>query len=175
MKNKSTTYLFPLINDILNIDFEFFKNYITNTYVFSNKYENNYFYLEIDFDFKIPEFIEEEERLRNFDIYIDSIDLNEDKVLYVYEFPKSYIYEYNKYLEGKYSEFKIDAKTKILKFYNKLFGVNEVGINKLNNIKYVLFKDKILKQKLEEKLNVSLPDNAELSSILDIDEETILL
>lgn len=175
MRNKSTTYLFPLINDKLDIKLNFFKEYVKNTYVFSNKYEENYFYLEIDFNFKIPELLEEEERLRNLDIYVDSIDLDEDTVLFIYEFPKSYLHEYNKFLEGKYSEFKMDAKTKILKFYSNLFGINSNGIKKLNTIKYVLFKDKNLKEKIEKMLNVSLPESAELSSIFDSKEETIMI
>jgi hypothetical protein len=42
-------------------------------------------------------------------------------------------------------------------------------------MKHILFKDDKLRKKLEEELNVNISTNAELSSIIDKDKETVKL
>src|SRR6056297_3334318 len=113
--NKSTTYLFPLINDILEIPEYVYQYFLEDTYLFSNKYKNkNYYYMLFKFDETDDIFLETEEKLSNLDIFVKNIDIN-DKVLFIFEYPKPYLYEYKKLIKGKYSEFKMDAKTKILR------------------------------------------------------------
>ncbi|MGO1820270.1 MAG: hypothetical protein ACTH0S_11375 [Senegalia sp. (in: firmicutes)] len=175
-KNKSLTYLFPLINDILKLDNTFYTESIVNSYLFSNKYEDNYFYILVDFNFTIPDFLEKEEELKRLDIFVESYDINEDQVLFVFEYPKAYLHEYKSFINGKYSKFKMDAKTKILKFFNNIYTTEiPKNLKFINRIKHILFKNSILKKELEEELAVTLSENAELSSIIDINEETIII
>lgn len=173
-RNKSTTYLFPLINDILEIKYSFYTKYVKNTYIYSDNYlDKNYFYILIDYDFKLPEFKQEEDRLMNFDIFVDCVDIDEDSVLFIYEFPESYKKELELFKKGKYSKFENDAKLKILKFFHRLLGLSTAGLKTLTDIKHVLYKNKILKEKLEKNLKVKLPKNAELGSLLNKNEETV--
>jgi hypothetical protein len=174
MRNISTTYLFPLINDILEINYNFYSKYVKTTYINSDLYKDKqYFYILIDYDFKIPEFRQEEERLMNFDIFIDSVDVDEDTVLMIYEFPKSYEKEFEYFKKGKYSKFGNDAKMKILKFFHRLLGTSTEGLKILTKIKHVLYRNSILKEQLEESLGIKLNTDAELGSIMDNDKETV--
>lgn len=173
-RNKSTTYLFPLMNDILDIKYPFYTKYVKTTYIYSNLYKGkDYFYILIDYDFKLPEFKLEEERLMNFDLFVDCVDINEDSTLFIYEFPKAYKQELDYFKQGKYSKFGQDAKMKILKFFHRLLGTSTAGLKVLTDIKHVLYKNKILKEKLEEQLDVKISKNAELGSIINDDIETV--
>jgi hypothetical protein len=175
-KNRSITYLFPLINDILNLDSKFYYNYVLNTYIFSDDDKGKYFYVLLKFNEEDEDFLEKESYLTELDLYVGNIDVDEDTVLFKFKFPKAYHHEYDKFIQGKYSEFKLDAKTIILKFFNSLYSQNsDNNISFLTNMKHILFKDKRLKLKLENKLNVNISSNAELGSIMDTDKETIKL
>jgi|AntRauTorcE11897_2_1112592.scaffolds.fasta_scaffold04230_2 hypothetical protein len=175
-KNKSITYLFPLINDILELDVKFYYKYVLNTYIFSDEDKGRYFYLLLKFNEEDEDFLEKESYLTQLSIYSGNTDIDQDTVLFKFEFPKSYHHEYDKFIEGKYSEFKLDAKTIILKFFNKLYDNNSANnIAFLVNMKHILFKDDKLRKKLEEELNVNISTNAELSSIIDKDKETVKL
>lgn len=169
--NKSKTYLLPLLSELVEFDKKYHNN-IINTYIYDDlgKYENCFFILH-KFSFRNPEYTIYENKLINNELYVDLIDINND-VLYIFKFPEDYLYEYNKYKEGKYSEFKNDAKELILNFFGEVYKFNMNAVNFLIKVKQILFKDKKLKKIIEDKLNVILPDNAELSSIMNKEEET---
>lgn len=173
--NKSTTYLFPLINDILEIPNYVYEYFLENTFLFSDKYpDKDYYYILFKFDEKDEVFLKTEEKLTKLDIFIENIDIDDNKVLFVFEFPKSYLFEYNKLIEGKYSEYKMDAKTKILKYYNQYYNFESDNVLEfLTKLKHIFFKNKKLKEKIEQELQVTIDDNAELSSVINKEKETI--
>lgn len=169
--NKSKTYLLPLLSELVEFDKKYHNN-IINTYIYDDlgKYENCFFILH-KFSFRNPEYTIYENKLINNELYIDLIDIDND-VLYIFKFPDDYLYEYNKYKEGKYSEFKNDAKELILNFFGEVYKFNMNAVSFLIKVKQILFKDKKLKKIIEDELNVILSDDAELSSIMDKEEET---
>jgi hypothetical protein len=169
--NKSKTYLLPLLSELLDLDKKFFDN-LVNVYIHDdlNKYENCLYILH-DFSFRNPEFTSYENRLTNNAYFVDLVDIN-NQVLYIFKFPEEYIHEYNKFQDGKYSEFGIDAKELILEFYTDIFQGNLNAVTFLLKLKQILFKDDKLKKQIEYSLGVELAENAELTDVMTLENET---
>ena len=80
-KNKSKTYLLPLLAEVVPIDIRFYNN-LVNTYISdaNGLYKNCLFILH-DFTFKDPKFTSYEHTLVENPYFIDSVDI-ENQVLY---------------------------------------------------------------------------------------------
>lgn len=89
-------------------------------------------------------------------------DFNEQ--VYVYEIPKKYIPEFEKFKLGKYSELNYQYKKRIFNFHNVS--------NSESRLAKVLYKHSDLKSEIEDVLNCNIPNNQELSSIPDLKVET---
>lgn len=170
--NKSKTYLLPLLSEILDLDISFMKH-LKNTYIFDESMndEPNCIGILHDFSFKTPEFTRYEHKLINNELFLKSYDVG-NQVMYIFKFPEEYLPEYNAFYAGKYSEFGIDAKELILKFWAIVYPPSKQVLELIIDIKQVLYKDEKLKLKLEKDLNVKIPNNQELGSIMDVEDET---
>ena len=174
MINKSKTYLLPLLSELVDLDKRFYKD-LKNTYIFDDKKEyENCIFLLYDFSFKNPEFTAYEHKLINNELYVDLIDVG-DQVLYVFKFPDVYLHEYKMFKAGKYSYYKDDAKKLILRFFNNIYQNNLNAVSFLTKIKQILFKNEKLKKEIEEKLKIKLSPDAELTDIIEVDNETFNL
>lgn len=172
--NKSKTYLLPLLSEEVELDKRFY-SFLKDTYIFDNlNIYKNCIYILHDFNFRNPEFTSYEHKLINNDLFLDLVDID-DKVLYIYKFPKQYMFEYEKFKEGKYSQFGEDSKKLIINFFVNIYKNDPNAIGFLVKLKQVLYKDKILKQKIEKELGVTLDDNAELTDLISINNETFNL
>lgn len=172
--NKSRTYLLPLLAEVIEMDKKFY-NHIDNIFIFDdlNKYEDCIFILH-DFSFKNPEFTAYEHKLTNNQYFVDLVDID-NKVLYIFKFPEDYIQEYNNFKNGKYSEFGSDAKTIILSFFTDIYQGNLGAVAFLLKLKQILFKDNKLKLQIEKDLKMPLPQDAELTDIITVVDETFKL
>lgn len=172
--NKSKTYLLPLLSELVDFDTKYF-SFLKNTYIADDlgKYEDCFYVLH-DFSFKNPEFTRYEHKITKSNLFVDLVDIG-NQVLYVFKFPEDYKHEYDMFKEGKYSQFKADAKEIILSFYTSLFSGNINAVNFLLKTKQILFKDRKLKEKLERDLKVKLEPEAELASKMEISDETFEL
>jgi hypothetical protein len=169
--NKSKTYLLPLLSEILDFDMSFMK-YLINTYMFdSMNNEPNCIGILHDFSFRTPEFIKYEHKLINNDLFLKSYDIN-NQVMYIFKFPEEYLPEYNALYQGKYSEFGIDAKELILKFWATVYPPNKQMLELIINIKQILYKDEKLRLRLNKELGANISKDQELGSIMDINDET---
>lgn len=172
--NKSRTYLLPLIAPLIGIEEKFY-GLIENTYMFDSEKEyKDCFFIVQNFSFKNPEFTSYEYRMTNNDLFVKSIDVNE-KVIYIYKFPKEYTHEYNEFMNSRYSTFLEDAKKQIIKYWTIIKGKSTSGASFVLKIKQILYKEKFLKNEIEKQLHVNLSDEAELGSYVDLDVETINL
>ncbi len=174
--NKSKTYLLPLLSELVNIDKQYLP-YLNNTFMMdcNGKY-NNCFYILHDFDLSNPKFTKYEHNLINNELFMDMYDIG-NQVLYVFKFPEEYLHEYNCLLNGKYSEFKTDAKELILEFWTTMYGENPNAILFLTKIKDILFKTEKYRRKLEQSLStranpIIINKDAELGDIINMDSET---
>lgn len=177
--NKSKTYLLPLLSELVPLRVEFVK-FLENTYIFDDigKYENCIAVLH-EFTFKDPTFTRYENQLVASESFVELVDIG-NQVLYIFKFPEEYLTEYNHFKDGKYSKFGLDAKEIILNFWGDVYRDNMGSITFLLTLKQVLFRDKKLKNKLEQELSsrthkVVLDDDAELTSIMEETDETFEL
>lgn len=178
--NKSKTYLLPLIAPIIGIN-EKFIDYLENTFMFDNENLNNEcFYIYHNFNFKNPEFTKYEHQLTECYLFKKLIDIDSNKVLYIFDFPKEYLHEYYCLQNSKYSEFGEDAKKQVLTFWSNIYGKSTSGVNFVISLKKILYKDLKLKRQIEENLSsknhkVILDNNAELGEKVEINNETFVL
>src|SRR5690606_16660358 len=122
--NKSKTFLLPLLSEIIGIKREYFK-YLKNTYMYDDmNYHQNCLYILHDFSFRNPEFTAYENKLIKNELFVELIDLDDDRVLYIFKIPDEYIHEYECVEKGKYSLFGKDAKELILSFFSHIYEGN---------------------------------------------------
>lgn len=171
--NKSKTYLLPLLSEKISLDKHYYK-YIENCYIYDDMdlyydciyLEHNFSNIKVNTD-------KYENNLINNEYFVDIIQLNDNIKIFVFKFPELFKYEYDIFQQGKYSKFQRDAKHIIIDFFTEIYSGNMNAINFLMKLKQVLFKDNKLKEKIEEELNVILSDDAELTDIMDTNDETI--
>jgi len=173
--NKSKTYLLPLLSEALSLDKRFFK-YIKNTYIFDDvgMYDNSIFLYHNYTNLKLPK-KEYENNLINNVCFTDIIQINDIEKVFVYKFPELFKEEYNLFKEGKYSKYNSNSKNIIIDYFTDIYAGNINAIDFLMRVKQVLFKDVKLKNQIEKELKVILPHDAELTDIMNIDDETYKL
>lgn len=173
--NRSKTYLLPLLLDVLDVDLRFI-NMVENTYLFeeSGKYDNCIF-VEIIFAFDNPEFIKFEHSLKDSYLFRDKIDIDSNKVIFIYDFPTDYMSEYLYYLEGKYSKFSKAAVDVILNYYRNIYKEKRFVVEFLIRLNQIFNKDDNLRKELELSLKTKIKPGSELTDIMDFEKELINL
>ena len=109
-----------------------------------------------------PLFLKFENALKQFRNYLDSYDVSETFIMFVFDVPTKHIKNYKSFITGKYSKFSSDYKTQILKFH---------GMDINSQLAQIVYKNEKRKKRLEHTLNVKLDDKAELYSILNKNQE----
>lgn len=161
--NKSKSYVLPLLDEFVQIKYV---EYVYNTYLFLEGEENKYIVIQYEDNEYTKVYCEELDK-----DYIKDIIFRDDYVYVIFKVPEEIIPDYNMFLEGRFSE--IINKEKILNFLMKNYGSRYY--NAINRIKQVLYRDKALRAELEFNLDITLPEDVELSSIPDKQTETIRL
>jgi hypothetical protein len=94
--------------------------------------------------------------------------LEDNTYMYVFDIPKEYEEDYNKFSDGKYSDISEQAKALICKHS----GIKPI----MNSVVYkVLYKTADQKQKIEDLIGEELPLSAEVYSRPDLDREVYSL
>lgn len=158
---KSTNFIMPFLGGTR--DYYRFKEEFINCYIgteHSGDY-GNYIYLLYRFSGSM-EFVQFEERLQNHPYYESSYEVDNYQTMYVFNIPQDYMEEIQLILDGKYSKIKPETKENILRF-------NQSKQDSI--LEKILFKDPSWKIELENKLKAALPEEAELYSIFNVEEE----
>lgn len=171
-KNKSNTYFLPLFDSYFRIKHF---NLLQNTYLFYDDIGEDVFCLLYKFDGRVTGsyqrrsgFTIYEQTIRNSELYLSEED-HDEYVLYVFKIPDELIEAKHLLLDGKYSQLTEKQKQKIVGFIYHKYG--NVPATQVNDI---LYKSAELKERLEEILKHKLSDNAELSSIINYEEEIFI-
>lgn len=160
--NKSKTYILPYMQEYINLKFI---NNIINTYLFYNgEYK---FCILYKFSGK-KAFLNYEDELMSNPYFIKTIDVQNDKVLYVFEIPEDLFKAIELFMDGKYS--RLPDKNKIKNFLTLHFGISEQHV-----IFHVLDRSEHLKKHLEENLNIVITDDLDLSDPPNVDTEEFKL
>tara|TARA_R110002096_G_scaffold186205_4_gene365140 strand:- start:20511 stop:21239 length:729 start_codon:yes stop_codon:yes gene_type:complete len=109
------------------------------------------------------DFLKFEQALRSFKDFKEVIDPSPYFVLFVFNVPGKFKDDYRQFIRGKYSNLSHELKENILKFH---------GVDPDSSLGQILYKSDKRKLRLEKSLKVSLPRNAELLDIPNIDTET---
>lgn len=88
----------------------------------------------------------------------------------IFKVPNRIQLDYEKFLRGEYSKINDKYKKHILSFFD--VNINEKG---WKHIPMILYKNKEYKKALEKELDVVIPEDQELASIIDIKKETFSL
>ena len=105
VNNKSRTFLLPLLSELVGFEKRFHKN-IVNTYTeFSCGNYDNCIGVVQDFSFKNPDYTSYEHRFIKNSLFRELKDIEDNQVLYIFDFPEEYLHEYNCYKKGQYSKF----------------------------------------------------------------------
>ena len=113
-----------------------------------------------------PLFAKFENALKQFQSFIISYDPDPYHVIFVFKIPTDHEEDYKKFLIGKYSELSDIFKLKIIDFHNaELDGT----------LGQILFKSNNRRLELEEKLGCKLPEDSELLSIINEEDEILNL
>ena len=113
-----------------------------------------------------PLFSKFELALKKFPTFVKSFDLDPNHVVFVFSIPKRHTDNFKFFKKGKYSKLDDEFKLKLLDFHDMTVD---------SALSKILFKSEDRKQQLEEKLNAEIPDDSELLSIINIEDETLNL
>ncbi|MAV65127.1 MAG: hypothetical protein CMG00_08065 [Candidatus Marinimicrobia bacterium] len=161
MRNKSFTYVLPLFSSY----FDIVKQNLLNTYLYNEDYPDlkNHLFFLYRFSGDLV-FIEYEDYLKTQKLFEVAYDPDKYHVMYAFKIPSLYQGIYDKFIKGKYSKFSDDYKIQLFKFH----AITDPD----HRVAQVLFRHPDLREEWEEKLDVSISEEAEVSSPPDEKMET---
>lgn len=162
-KNKSRTYLVPLLDTIIPIN----KSLLINTYLYDFNYPEynltNITGLFVHLSWSESDVHKQYEQdilnSKNLKLHYE-VDTNSYMVFL--EFNKHQLEDVNNIINGHYSKINNENKKLMLKYWLVGMGSDLYGI---------LYKTKARKAKIEEEYDILLGDDAELSSIFNLNDE----
>ena len=177
MRNKSFTYLLPLyckyfIQENPELKEILFVQHTKNCYAYKKVNDKSYKLFTI-------QLIRPKERDENFQKYLSNlkksaifveIEVTDEDMFLSFKIPEEIKDARSKFMQGKYSMIKSGDKRTILSFIKK-----HISIDFSTHVNNIFSKNKKMRKGLEEALDVTLPEDAELSSKPDLEEETINL
>ncbi len=134
-------------------DFERYRLHVVHTF------ENNY---------DVEEYNSKLEKYEGFKGYTE-MDGIPRSYLYHFELDSDFRKAYNLFTTGKYSRLSNVDKNIINNYWYDVYNKSNRGF--LLTLKQIFNRDEVLKKKLESELKVVLKEDAELSSIIDIEDE----
>ena len=160
MLNKSFTYILPMLSPYILIR----KDYLLNSFIGDTEYPeyDNHIFLLHKFQGS-KSFLLYEQELTSNNLFVKSYDPDKHNTMHVFKVPEKYQKEYDLFKQGKYSEVDYEYKVLIFKFHSIIDPEHRVA--------KVLFKHDDLKEEIEDRIGVVLPQGNELSSVPDLDVE----
>jgi len=161
--NKSYSYLLPLFNEECPVDGDF---YIVLENVYTRYNEKEGYFVLCYKNVQNENFYNYVSRLHENKLFVESY--TEEEFLYlVFNFPDAFKYEYNCYLNGKFSKFRDSAKRIIVEYVLKTHKEASA-----ESVRRVLNRDPALRDSIEKALGIKLDENSELSSFPNKASET---
>lgn len=160
--NKSKSYLLPLLSKHIGVEFLY---ELDNTFInIDNLVECIGLLYTKNVNFNIVRYFN---KLRQHPLYINEKVLDKH-ILFIFKFPEEYLNEYKYFHLGRYSRFSDEAKKTIISFMSNNYQYPNI----VEDVVHILYKNKARKEKIEIELGIKLDDDAELTSVIDEDEET---
>lgn len=152
-RTKAYTYVLPMLGENQEL---FMMTKLVNVFIATEK---NTDCIALLYRFSSDSlFLQLEKSFKKFSYFREIEDTDPYHVLFVFNVPPPYRKLYNYFVTGQYSKFNKLYKFHILQFFN---------LSKDSQTCQILFKSKKRKEFLEDLLEVTLPENSELLSIID--------
>ncbi len=157
---KSYLFLLPMFG----MDKEFFKseNLLMNVFIGDANHDGCIVLLYRFSGDK--EFLKYEQKLKSLDTFIATYDPSPYLVVFVMAVPEEYKVQYDLFLDGKYSWLDPNFKNRLMSFHK----FSEIG-----QFAQILWPSEKRRLRLEADLGVTLPEDAELLSIINKERETL--
>lgn len=156
---KSSLFLLPMLGGTRRL-FMFDKLFV-NAFISAEQYTNC---IALLYRFSGDTiFLKFENALKKFRNFKDTFDPSPYFVMFIFDVPESYADQYELYIEGKYSKFSPEFKSKIMEFH---------GFSIHGEMAQILFQDEKRRLRLQEELDAEIEPGSELLSIIDVQEET---
>lgn len=166
--NKSFTYIYPMVKDIVN-----YENNLLNCYIKDlNKPEyNNHIFLRYKFDGSINGLYSKfEEKIKDCELLETFYDVPIEEghsIMFVFKIPEGSQADYDNFIKSKYSKLSDNYKKEIIGYHGR---ENAKNAELLEGILYQ--KEERRKQlELDLKLKIPLPVDAELSGLWEEQNE----
>jgi hypothetical protein len=111
----------------------------------------------------VKEFTVFERQLLALDNFIECKDTSKFSALYIFTIPEEFMEDYVHFRNGRYSQFSDRYKERVMRFH---------GVGAQSALGQILYKSPERKKELEKRLEVIIPDNAEVHSVPDLIKET---
>ena len=157
-RTKSSIFLLPMFGGDRNL--YLWKQLFINCFILE---EDNIPHIQLLYRFSgDPLFLKFEQALTKFNSFVRKEDPNTGFVLFTFKVPKKHLTNYKRFKSGEYSLLSKLHKMNILDFHS--FEVTDL-------IGQVLFQSLERRNELERKFDCELPEDSELLSIIDMDQE----
>ena len=158
-KTKASTFIMPMLPGNKNL--YFWNKLFANCFIQTEK-DKNCIALLYRWSSE-PGFLKFEKVLSQFKNFRRKYDPSPNYVMFVFDVPKRHIRNYKKFIAGKYSQFSKAYKIDILDFHDADIE-DEVG--------QIIFRSERRRKAMEKRLGSYLPEDSELLSIINIEDET---
>lgn len=159
-ENKSSTYILPmLLNENLKYKESFVNSYFRSVFLGDSTKKGDLIDDKILLLYKYHGgkiYLDFENRLMNHPLFLNYYEPCKTTTMYVFRVPEKFKKDYNLFKEWKPSKFSKEYKEQIIEFYKN---------TKIERLKKVIYKDKTLKQELEQRIANIIPEDNELSSV----------
>lgn len=157
-KTKTSLFLFPMLGGERKL--LFYDSLFINAFI--EKRKKNDCILLLYKNSKRKAFVEFTSLLHRITTFIAVETPSPKHLLFVFKVPQGYKKDFENFKLGKYSEFRDSYKLQILDFHR--FDID-------GKMGQILFKSKERREQLEAELDVKLPEDSELYSIMNEEEE----
>lgn len=176
--NKSAKYILPLIAENLTATNFLFKSWLYNTYLYWDKcpqYSNGK-YLFVCYKFIQNSTYKQMETLLTNNInFIEVIEADYSKTVFVFEIPYKYKYSVNQIINGDYHLLDGEIKNKIITFFSPVENSNKEYKQLYEQTKRIFERNDVEVKRLEKSLGCNLPTHIGVESKPDITNETLKL
>jgi len=107
-------------------------------------------------------FLKFEQALSQFSTFVETYDPSPEFVAFVFKIPTQHEKDFYNFKTGKYSELGGEYKSKLLDFH---------GFDVHGDLAQIIYRSERRRLRLQQQLGVELPLNAELHSIIDLEDE----
>ena len=157
-RTKASIFIMPMLSG--NKELYFFDSLLLNCFIGTPEHPNSIVLLYRFSGSSL--FLKFEQALKKFSMFRETLDPSPHHVMFVFDIPKKFESDYNKFILGKYSHLSPELKDAIFKFH---------GADIHSSIGQILYKSEKRRLRLSQNLGMEIPADMELFDIPEPEQE----